>query len=132
MPGAMPAPSDRRPCSRSSAFRQAAIFVCTLLIASGALELHNLANHHRAIEVGGLFDPAASHPRVPHHFDRSEERREPACATCALQAQGRAVRPDPAEALAPAGFLHFEPPAEAQPALVAYPSSASPRGPPTA
>ena len=79
MPGAMPAPSDRRPRARSSAFRQAAIFLCTLLIASGALELHNLANHHRAIEVGGLFDPAG-----------------------------------------------------AQQALVAYPSSASPRGPPTA
>ena len=116
--------------ARSSAFRQTVILLCTLLVASGALELHNLANHHRDIEVGGSFDSAASHPRIPHHFDRSQELREPACATCALQARARGVRPDPTAPVASAEFRPLEPPAEAAPTIPAFLFSASPRGPP--
>ena len=43
-----------------TALRRAAALLCCLLLASGALELHNLANHHSAIEVGGAFEPTAS------------------------------------------------------------------------
>lgn len=113
-----------------AAWRRAAALLCCMLLASGALELHNLANHHSAIEVGGAFEPTASHPRIPHHFDRSEELREPACATCTLQAQSRGIRPDPATPVAPAELLPLERPADAPPVLAASPSSASPRGPP--
>ena len=113
-----------------AALRRAAALLCCLLLASGALELHNLANHHSAIEVGGAFEPTASHPRIPHHLDRSQELREPACATCALQAQARGIRPDPAAPVAPAELLPQERPADATPDLAASPSSVSPRGPP--
>ncbi len=126
----MSAPLAHSALRARSAFRKVAVLLCCLLIASGALELHNLANHHSAIEVGGLFEPTASHPRIPHHFDRSQELREPACATCALQAQARGVRPDPAGPVAPAELLPMERPADARPVLAASPSSASPRGPP--
>ncbi len=113
-----------------AAWRRAAALLCCLLLASGALELHNLANHHSAIEVGGAFEPTASHPRIPHHFDRSQELREPACATCALQAQARGIRPDSAAPVAPTELLPLERPADTAPVLPDSPSSASPRGPP--
>lgn len=112
--------------------RQAGALLCALLVAGGALELHNLANHHRAIEVGARFDPAAAHPGSPHHFDHSEEVREPDCATCTLQAQARGVRPNASSPIASSSFLAVLRPADLAPALSARISSASPRGPPAA
>jgi hypothetical protein len=116
---------------RGALLRSAAL-LCTLLIGSGALELHNRANHHRAIEIGGLVETAGAHPRIPHHFDRSEELREPACATCALQAHSRGVRPLAAGAVAPAESCRLQSAPENAVAVSATPSSASPRGPPAA
>jgi hypothetical protein len=113
-------------------FRQVLVLLCALLASSGALELHNLANHHRDIEAGALVDRAASHPGIPHHFDHSDELREPACATCALQAQARGVHPDPAGQLGPAGDCPFDASAATAPPPHSLPSSASPRGPPAA
>jgi hypothetical protein len=112
--------------------RQAVVVGCALLASSGALELHNLANHHQDIQTGALVDRAASHPGIPRHFDHSDELREPACATCALQAQSRGVHPDPAGQLGPAGDRSFEPAAATAPPPHSLPSSASPRGPPAA
>lgn len=117
-------------CRRTA--RQATMLLCVALAGSGALELHNLANHHRAIESGGLIDRAAAHPRIPHHFDRSEELREPACATCALQAQARGVQAAASGAVAPGAFRPLEPPAQRSPSLPTFSTSASPRGPPAA
>lgn len=125
MPSIASAP---RPSSRL--LRQAAVLLCLLLSASGTLELHNLANHHRAIEVGGLVATAAAHPRIPHHFDRSEELREPACATCTLQAQSRGVHSTLTGPAAPAAFRQLERSAQLLPPFTTLPSSASPRGPP--
>ncbi|MEO7795880.1 MAG: hypothetical protein ABIV06_14025, partial [Thermoanaerobaculia bacterium] len=88
--------------ARGSILRQAAAILCALLVACGALELHNLANHHSGIDVGQLFETAGAHPRIPHHIDRSEERREPACATCTLQGQARGVRTEATGPVAPA------------------------------
>ena len=124
-------PESRAPIYRRAA-RQVTVLLCTLLVGSGALELHNLGNHHRAIEVGGLIDEAAAHPRIPHHFDRSEELREPACATCALQAQARGVQSATAGALAPAHLQSLDRPTAFSPSLLTLPASASPRGPPAA
>ena len=130
---AAPEPMRGR-ASRSVAagLRQAVVLLCALLASSGALELHNLANHHQDIQTGELVDRAASHPGIPHHFDRSDELSEPACATCALQAQARGVHPDPAGQIGPAG----DRPSEASPTIAppphSLPSSASPRGPPAA
>lgn len=118
------------PRPASGLLRQAAILLCLLLSASGALELHNLANHHRAIEVGGLVATEAAHPRIPHHFDRSEEMREPACATCTLQAQSRGVHSTLTGPAAPAAFRQLERSAQLLPPFTTLPSSASPRGPP--
>lgn len=123
---------SRSSFTRASGLRQAAVLLCALFVGSGALEFHNLASHHSAIEVGGLFAPAAAHPRIPRHFDRSEEMREPACATCALQAQLRGVRPEPTRPVAAPRVLRFELLARAERAPSALPSSASPRGPPAA
>jgi hypothetical protein len=106
--------------------------LCALLASGGALELHNLANHHQEIQTGELVDRAASHPGIPHHFDHSDELREPACATCALQAQARGVGPEPAGRLGPAGDRPFESSTALAPPPHSLPSSASPRGPPVA
>lgn len=116
----------------ATGLRQSVVLLCALLASSGALELHNLANHHHDIEAGQLVDRAASHPGIPHHFDHSDELREPACATCALQARTRGVRPDATGPVSPTGIQRFETPAQAELALAESPSSASPRGPPAA
>jgi hypothetical protein len=122
---------NRHPArSRLSALRHTVAFLCVLLAASGAIESHNLANHHRSLEVGGLFDPAATHPGSAHHFERSEELREPDCASCALQTHARGVRPVASTAIAPTELSCSEPPAAALPALDLLAPSASPRGPP--
>lgn len=112
--------------------RRAAVFLCALLATGGALELHNLANHHRAIETGGVLETGASHPRIPHHFDRSEEQREPACATCVLQAQARGIQPGANRTSAPTGFKQLDSTPATSSAASALPASASPRGPPAA
>lgn len=108
------------------------VLLCALLASSSALELHNLANHHRDIEAGQVVDQAASHPGIPHHFDHSDEIREPACATCALLARTRGVGPDATGPVSPAGIQRFETPAQAGLARAEFLSTASPRGPPAA
>lgn len=112
--------------------RRAAVLLCALLATSGAFELHDLANHHRAIAAGSLFDTAASHPRIPHHFDHSLEQQEPACATCALQAQARGVQSGTSRLIAVTGVRRLDTTPVAMAGSVALPASTSPRGPPAA
>jgi len=112
--------------------RRAAGVLCALLTTSGAFELHNLANHHRANAAGSLFDTAASHPRIPHHFDHSAEQHEPACATCALQAQARGVPSGSFRAGAPDAVRPFDSPPPQLAFTAALRTSESPRGPPAA
>lgn len=132
MSASSPRPSSCRGSFARRMARHASVLLCALLAGSGAIELHNQANHHRAIELGSLVEVAASHPRIPHHFDRSEELREPACATCALQAQARGVQPTTATPQTPSTCRRLESSAELLPALAKLPASASPRGPPAA
>jgi hypothetical protein len=115
---------------RIPVFARAGALLSVLLAASPAIELHGLNEHHPAFAAPEGLEQAASHPGSPHHFEPSDELREPACATCALQAQARGV------AAAPAGRLessaprrHAQTPSQA-PALADFSSSSSPRGPP--
>lgn len=124
--------ADRTGLARFPPLRQLAVVLSVLLAASGALELHNLRNHHRAIEGGHILDQAASHPRTPHHFDQSDELHEPACATCALQAKARGVQAGPPGRIGPAENRPFECPHIPSATLSSLPFSASPRGPPAA
>ena len=123
---------NRTELGRLPRLRHVAILLSILLAATGALELHNLRNHHRAIEGGHILDQAASHPRIPHHFDQSDERHEPACATCALQAKARGVQAGSSGRIGPAENRLCECPRTTAPTLSSLPYSASPRGPPAA
>lgn len=113
-------------------WRRIAGLLCLLVVAANAIEIHELNHQHRDFALARVLEQAASHPRIPHHFDRSELRREAPCATCVRQAQNHGVqssaagRPErvPAAACEPSRLaaIHFS----------ALPSSTSPRGPPAA
>jgi hypothetical protein len=122
--------STRAACRRLPALAQAGALLCSLLAASTAFELHGLSRHHREFAATESLEESATHPRSPHHFDRSEELREPACATCALQSQSRGVEPDPAGRIEPAAIHRSELAPSTAPTHSSARSSASPRGPP--
>ena len=116
--------------NRASILRQVGALLCAVLVAGTAIELHDLGNHHRDLAAGQLLEEAASHPTRPHHFDHSEERREPACATCALQTQARGVQPDPTGRIEPAADRLLGSSAPSASTLSSLFSSSAPRGPP--
>ncbi len=116
--------------SRAPLRQRAGALLCALFVASGAIELHDLSHHDRDLALGQLFEVAATHPGIPHHLDRSEERRDVPCATCVRQAQSHGVGPTPTGRIGPAGDCPRDLPASVEKALPRLSLSASPRGPP--
>lgn len=116
--------------TRAPARQRAGALLCALFVASGAIELHDLSHHNRDLALGQLLEQAASHPGIPHHFDRSEQRREAPCAACVRQAQSHGVQPSPTGRIEPAGDRPLELPASSTATLLRLSLSASPRGPP--